>query len=140
MTNRWTRESTLAASADACREENLMKTWTAPFLAVLILGLAAPVAAFDVGGALGLGAKDSGSDAELGEMTARLTYMVANCDSGVTTSDVTNQVASYGLKKYGKKPDMEKVGEAAGVKAAQIALVRPSCEELAKEWKAIGGK
>lgn len=117
-----------------------MKMQTTLLLGALMLALVAPAAAFDLGGALGMGSKESGSDAELGEMTARLTYMVANCDVGVSTKDVTNQVAAYGLKTYGKKPDMKKVGEAAGSKGAQIALQHPSCDELDKEWKAIGGK
>ena len=108
-------------------------------LAMIGIGHAGPAAAFDIGGALGVGGKESGADAELGEMSARLTYMVSKCDTGVSTSDVTNQVAKYGMKKYGKKPDMEKVGQAAGMKAAQIALAQPSCDDLAKEWKAIGG-
>ena len=109
-------------------------------LTALALSLALPAGAFDNGGALGMGAKESDEDAQLGEMSARFTYMVAQCDTGVSTADVANQVANYGLKKFGKKPDMKKVGESAGMKGAQIALASPSCEELAGEWKAIGGK
>jgi len=140
MTNRWTFGSTLAASVAPLREESAMKPRRTLFLTVLILGLVGPAAAFDLGGALGLDSKAGGSDAELGEMMARFTYMAATCDTGVSNADVTNRVANYGLEKFGEKPDMKKVGKAAASKTGQIALAHPSCDELALEWKRIGGK
>ncbi|MDG2011292.1 MAG: hypothetical protein P8K76_16150 [Candidatus Binatia bacterium] len=109
-----------------------MKTFRVLMPLVLLVSFATASWGFNFSNPLA----SAGSESEkaLGELSARFTYMVANCDTNVTKSMVASRVAAHGLALYGEKPNMKNVGKAAGSSAAAVALQAPSCKSLEAEW------